>query len=226
MTLEESLEAGLAELQLPLPTSARTALLDYVALLAKWSGVYNLTAIREPARMVTHHLLDSLSVVAALDAFVGDRRDVTLLDVGSGAGLPGIPLAVARPAWRVVMLEPVHKKTAFITQAIAELGIPNATAVAARAEDHRQEPPALMAISRAFADLASFAHAAIRHVAPDGALLAMKGVHPDEELSELPPSFKVTKTLSLRVPGIDAARHLLILQQDGTGADLVGASRA
>jgi len=98
MTLADSLDAGLAELGLPLAASARAALLHYVALLAKWNAVYNLTAIREPARMVTHHLLDSLSVVPALDAFVGDRRDITLLDVGSGAGLPGIPIAVARPA--------------------------------------------------------------------------------------------------------------------------------
>ena len=225
MTLADSLDAGLAELGLPLAASARAALLDYVALLAKWNGVYNLTAIREPARMVTHHLLDSLSVVPALDAFVGDRRDVTLLDVGSGAGLPGIPIAVARPAWRVTMLEPVHKKAAFITQAIAELQLTNAMALATRAEDHRQSPPALLAISRAFADLASFADAAVRHVVEDGALLAMKGVHPDEELRELPPAFKVTKTLPLRVPGVDAARHLLILQRDGANADLVGASR-
>jgi 16S rRNA (guanine527-N7)-methyltransferase len=226
MTLAESLDAGLAELRLPLPAPARTALLDYVALLAKWNGVYNLTAIREPARMVTHHLLDSLSIVPALDAFVGDRSDVALLDVGSGAGLPGIPIAVARPAWRVTMLEPVHKKSAFITQAIAELQLSNAIALAVRAEEHRQVPPAVVAVSRAFADLSSFADAAIRHIAADGALMAMKGVHPDEELRELPPQFKVTKTLSLQVPGIDAARHLLVLQREGAGVDLVGASRA
>jgi len=123
------------------------------------------------------------------------------------------------------MLEPVHKKAAFITQAIAELQLTNAVALATRAEDHRQSPPALLAISRAFADLASFADAAVRHVAADGALVAMKGVHPDEELRELPPAFKVTKTLPLRVPGIDAARHLLIVQRDDAGADLVGAPR-
>jgi len=225
MTLAELLDAGLETLQIPLAASSRAALLDYVALLSKWNGVYNLTAIREPERMVTHHLLDSLSVVSTLDALVGDRRDVTLLDVGSGAGLPGIPIAVARPTWRVTMLEPVHKKAAFITQAVAELRLPNASARATRAEDHREAPPAAIAISRAFADLASFAEVALRHVAPDGALVAMKGVHPDEELRELPPAVKVTRTLALRVPGIDAARHLLVLQRDGASADFAGVTR-
>lgn len=226
MTLGESLDAGLDALQLPLPAAARKSLLDYVALLGKWNGVYNLTAIREPERMVTHHLLDSLSVVSALEGWLGERRDVHVLDIGSGAGLPGIPIAVARPSWRVTMLEPVHKKAAFITQAIAELRIANAAARAARAEDHVQSPPADAAISRAFADLASFAEVALRHVAPDGALFAMKGVHPDEELRELPAGIAVTRTLALRVPGIDAARHLLVLQRDGAAADVAGATRA
>jgi len=226
MTLAETLDAGLDALALPLTPAARKSLLDYVALLGKWNGIYNLTAIREPERMVTHHLLDSLAVVSALDAWLANRRDVHLLDIGSGAGLPGIPIAVARPAWRVSMLEPVHKKAAFITQAIAELRIANAGAHATRAEDHVQAPPADVAISRAFADLASFADVSLRHLAPDGALFAMKGVHPDEELRELPAGIAVARTLALRVPGVDAARHLLVLQRDGTAAIVAGAARA
>ena len=213
-TLAESLDAGLDELGLPLSAAQRTALIDYVALLAKWNATYNLTAIREPARMVTHHLLDSLAAVPVIDAMTADRAPVTLLDIGSGAGLPGIPIAVARPSWRITMLEPVHKKSAFITQAIAELKLENAQALAVRAEHHRGGSAATLAISRAFADLASFAHVAMRHVAADGALLAMKGVHPDEELRELPPEFTVERTLALQVPGIDAARHLVVIKRD------------
>ena len=212
-SLADALDAGLVEIGLPLESSARAALLAYVALLAKWNQTYNLTAIREPGRMVTHHLLDSLAVLPALDAFAGEGAGVEVLDVGSGAGLPGIPLAIARPAWRVTMLEPVHKKAAFITQAIAELRVGNAQATAKRVEDHRAPSPATFAISRAFSDLASFAQSSIRHVAEDGALMAMKGVHPDEELRELPPQFAVTQSLSLRVPGVDAARHLIVIQR-------------
>lgn len=211
--LADSLDAGLAALSSPLARDARNALLAYVALLAKWNRTYNLTAIREPARMITHHLLDSLAVLSSLDAVVGNRRDVRLLDVGSGAGLPGIPIAVARPAWQVTMLEPVRKKSAFLTQAIAELRLGNAQVGAQRVEDYRPDAPATLAISRAFSDLATFAEASIRHVAADGALVAMKGVHPDEELRELPAAIEVTATIPLRVPGIDAARHLVVMQR-------------
>jgi 16S rRNA (guanine527-N7)-methyltransferase len=210
--LADSLDAGLAALSMPLENDARAALVAYVALLAKWNRTYNLTAIREPARMITHHVLDSLAVLPSLDAFVGDRRDVQVLDVGSGAGLPGIPIAVARPSWRVELLEPVQKKSAFLTQAIAELRLANAQAIARRVEDYRAAVPVTLAISRAFSDLASFAEASIRHVADDGTLVAMKGVHPDEELRELPDAFVVTATISLQVPGIDAARHLIFMQ--------------
>jgi len=219
--LADSLDAGLAALSMPLEPDARAALVAYVALLAKWNRTYNLTAIREPARMITHHVLDSLAVLPSLDALVGDRSDVQVLDVGSGAGLPGIPIAIARPAWQVTLLEPVHKKSAFLTQAIAELRIDNARAIARRVEDYRPKEPVTVAISRAFSDLTSFAEASIRHLADDGALVAMKGVHPDEELRELPSAFAVTATIPLRVPGIDAARHLIVMQltQDRAARD-------
>lgn len=204
------LDAGLAALALPLPAEARAKLVAYVALLAKWNGTYNLTAIRDPDRMLTHHVLDSLSVVPTLDTLAG-TTDVRVLDVGSGAGLPGLPIAIARPAWRVTMLEPVHKKAAFVTQAIAELGVGNAEVVAQRVEDYAPRSPVRIAISRAFSDLASFAESTARHVANDGAMVAMKGVHPDEELRELPPNVEVRAPISLSVPGVDAARHLIVM---------------
>lgn len=215
--IADSLDEGVQALAMPLAQAARAALVAYVALLTKWNRTYNLTAIRDPARMITHHLLDSLAVVASLDAFVGDRGDVRILDVGSGAGLPGIPLAVVRPAWHVALVEPVHKKSAFLTQAIAELRIGNAQAIAQRVEDYRPSAPFTLAISRAFSDLASFAESSFRLVADDGALVAMKGVHPVEELRELPEAFAVTATIPLRVPGIDAARHLIVMQRRQQG---------
>lgn len=210
--LSAALDAGLDALSAPLAREARDALLAYVALLAKWNRTYNLTAIRDPLRMVTHHVLDSVAVLPVLDAAIGDRSDVRVLDIGSGGGLPGIPIAVARPAWQVTMLEPVHKKCAFLTQAIAELGLRNARSLAQRVEDYRPALPATLAISRAFSDLATFAEASIRHVEAGGALVAMKGVHPDEELRELPALFAVTAAIPLHVPGIDAARHVVVMQ--------------
>ena len=210
--LAEALDRGLDALGLPLAAGGRAALLNYVALLAKWNRTYNLTAIREPARMVTHHVLDSLAVVGVLDRLARGVDDVHVLDVGSGAGLPGIPLAVARADWHVVMLEPVHKKSAFITQAIAELRVDNARAVSQRVEDYAAPQPVTIAISRAFSDLGAFAQCAARHVARDGVLVAMKGVHPDEELRELPPAFEVVSIEALDVPGVDAARHVVVMR--------------
>ena len=205
-----TLDAGLDALALPLPADARAKLVAYVALLAKWNATYNLTAIRDPDRMLTHHVLDSLSVIPTLDTLAG-TQDTRVLDVGSGAGLPGLPIAIARPAWRVTMLEPVHKKAAFVTQAIAELAVGNAEVVAQRVEDYAPDSPVRIAISRAFADLASFAESAARHVASDGAMVAMKGVHPDEELRELPPGVEAREQIPLSVPGVDAARHLIVM---------------
>lgn len=211
--LAAALDAGLADASLSLEASARVSLVAYVALLAKWNRIYNLTAIREPARMVSHHLLDSLAVLPALDALVADVAAPRLLDVGSGAGLPGLPIALARPGWRIVMLEPAQKKCAFITQALAELHIANAQAHAERVEDHRASAPFDVAISRAFSDLASFAEAAVHHLAPQGHLVAMKGVHPDEELRELPAAFEVTSVQPLGVPQVDGARHLVVMRR-------------
>ena len=141
---------------------------------------------------------------------VADLRDG--LDVGSGGGVPGIPLAIARPGWRVVMVDPNHKKAAFLTQAAIELGLRNAVAHATRVEALGNEAPFDVVISRAFADLATFAATSARHLAADGMLVAMKGVRPDDEIADVKDAFTV-ESIPLDVPGLDAARHLVILRK-------------
>jgi 16S rRNA (guanine527-N7)-methyltransferase len=211
------LDEGLAKLGIDVAAPAEERLQRYLALLDKWNAVYNLTAIREPARMVTHHLLDSLAAVPTLDALVAGVPDVRVLDVGSGAGLPGIPLALVRPGWHVTLCEPVQKKHAFLRQAIAELGLANATASLGRVEALRSPSGFAIVISRAFADLATFAASSLAQLAPGGVLVAMKGVHPDEELRELPADVRVVREVRLAVPGVDGARHLIVMQPAGAG---------
>ena len=195
-----------------LPRDARDKLAAYLDLLVRWNRTYNLTAIREPERMVTHHVLDSLAVLPHLEEREG-HESLSLLDVGSGAGLPAIPLAIARPAWRVVALDSNHKKGAFIQQAVNELALANVEAAVARVEDYRGRAPFDVVISRAFSDLATFAESSARHLAPRGRLIAMKGVRPDEEIAQLPPAFRVIETKELAVPGMDAARHLVVMER-------------
>jgi 16S rRNA (guanine527-N7)-methyltransferase len=211
--LAARLDRGLESLGLPLPLTARQQLLRYIALLARWNRTYNLTAIREPERMVSHHLLDSLAAVPALDRVADGRTALCVLDVGSGGGLPGIPIAVARPEWRVTMVDPVQKKGAFLVQAIAELSLANARAATVRVEELATPTLFDVVISRAFADLAAFVQSALRHVARDGRLVAMKGVHPDAELAELPPSVELEETLVLAVPFVEGARHLVVMRR-------------
>ena len=212
----EDIDNGLAQLDAlgdaRLPRDARDKLAAYLELLSKWNRTYNLTAIREPEKMVTHHILDSLAVLPHLETANG-TKNVSLLDVGSGAGLPAVPLAIARPAWRVVALDSSHKKGAFVQQVASELGLVNVEAVVTRVEDYR--PAALfdVVISRAFSDLATFAESSARHLAPGGRLAAMKGVRPDEEIAQLPPMFHVAAIKALVVPGIDAARNLIVIER-------------
>ena len=199
---------GAAALHLPLAPAQCATLAAYIALLEKWNRAYNLTAIREPGRMVTHHVLDSLAVLAHLPA----HKDLRVLDVGSGGGLPGIPLAIARPDWQVTLVDPVHKKAAFLAQATIELALGNVTAQAKRVEDLPHDATYDVVISRAFADLATFATLAGRLVAGSGMLVAMKGVHPVDEIAHLPPEFTVIATPKIDVPGLHAARHLVIMR--------------
>ena len=214
MTTSADIDAGLDRLTdagcAALPASARDKLNAYIALLAKWNATYNLTAIREPERMVTHHILDALAVIPHLPDD-GSAAGLRVLDVGSGGGVPAIPLAIARPQWHVVALDSNHKKGAFLQQVISELPLPNVEAVIARVEDYAPSTPFDIVISRAFSDLATFVETSARHLAPQGALVAMKGVFPDEEIAELPAIVRVVATPALHVPGLEAERHLIVM---------------
>ncbi|MFN3984655.1 MAG: 16S rRNA (guanine(527)-N(7))-methyltransferase RsmG [Rhodocyclaceae bacterium] len=202
------LDSGLAALGLALPDSAREQLMDYAALLLKWNRVYNLTAIRDPAQALTHHLLDSLAVVPHL------RAVTTLADVGSGGGLPGIPLAIACPALSITSIETVGKKASFQQQVRIELGLANFTVVSDRVENVRPVAPFDAVISRAFSSLADFV-ALTGHLLGDGGrFYAMKGVYPADEIAALPKGLRLLEHIPLDVPGLDAERNLLILGTD------------
>lgn len=199
MTPRMALDRGLGELALALPADARERLLDYLALLGKWNRTYNLTAIRAPLSMVSHHLLDSLAVLPHLSMPAARGR---LADAGSGAGLPGIPLAVARPDWSVSLAEASQKKAAFLRQAVIELGLSNVEVYEGRVQAWRPAARFAVVISRAFAELADFI-AACRHlVDPGGILAAMKGKRPQ--------TTKGCEVIRLTVPLLDAERHLVL----------------
>lgn len=204
MSRARSLSAGLCQLGLTASDAQRRQWLDYLELVAKWNRVYNLTAVRDADAMVSMHLLDSLAVAPHLKA----QR---LLDVGSGAGLPGLPLAILWPDTRVTLLDSNAKKTTFMQQAAIELGLRNVEVVHARVEQWRSPAPFDVVISRAFAELADFVPAARRFCAPGATLAAMKGVCPTAEIARLPPGCTVRAVLPLRVPGLDAERHLVLL---------------
>lgn len=214
MSLAAPLDAGLAALGLDLSLAQRQQLLDFVSLLQKWNRTYNLTAIRDPSEMLTHHLLDSLAVLPVLQksALAGRRQGWRLTDVGSGAGLPGLVLAIVCPDWQIRSVDAVDKKAAFQRQACIELGLKNVEVVSGRVESLPAET-ADAVISRAFAELADFVRLAGHLVVPGGTLLAMKGVMPDEEVSRLPAAWKVGSVEPLRVPGLDAQRHLIVLEK-------------
>lgn len=202
MTPRAALAEGIESLSMTVPAGAQDKLLAYVELLAKWNKTYNLTAIREPQRMISHHLLDSLAVVPHL-------REGTLADVGTGAGLPGIPVAIVEPGRRVTLNDASQKKTAFLRQALIELGIKNADVHAGRVEAWQPRPGFDCVISRGFAGLGRFI-AACRHlVAPGGMLVAMKGMFPEDELRGLPAGTDCSDVRRLHVPQLGAERHLV-----------------
>jgi 16S rRNA (guanine527-N7)-methyltransferase len=223
--LAAMLVEGARALSLDLTDTQQTKLLDYVALLAKWNAVYNLTAIRDPRQMLIQHILDSLSIVPHLAA---GRGASSVLDVGSGGGLPGIVLAIVLPDWRVTLNDIVHKKTAFQSQAKAELGLTNLSVVTGRVETLRPgiEVPEKfdVIVSRAFAELADFVTLARHLIAENGAIWAMKGVRPDAEIARLPAGAKVQQIIRLDVPSLDAERHLLEVLVEEPGAAALPAS--
>jgi 16S rRNA (guanine527-N7)-methyltransferase len=207
---EQSLRVGLQQLELPLDDAQIAALLAYQDLIAKWTRVYNLTAVREPAEMLTHHLLDSLAAVAPLRSHlqkVGLAAGSRLLDVGSGAGLPGVVIAICCPEVSVSCVDAVAKKVAFIRQAALALKLPNLAGIHARVENIKQ--PFDVVCSRAFASLADFTQWSVGALAPQAVWMAMKGKHPTDEVVDLPASTEVFHVEQLRVPGLDAERCLV-----------------
>ncbi len=179
---------------------------QYLQLLQRWNKVYNLTAVRDPKQMLPLHLWDSLSVVRLVQ---GD----SCLDVGSGAGLPGIPLAVLYPARQFTLLDTNGKKTRFIQQAVLELGLKNVQVVQQRVEQWQPDRKFTAIISRAFASLADFVTVSAAHLQDNGVLYAMKGRYPDSEIAELPKGWVLARSHVLDVPGLDAERHLLELMR-------------
>ena len=207
-TLTRVLADGARALQLNLDERTLAQLMDYLTLLAKWNSVYNLTAVRDPAQMVTQHLLDSLAVVPAF----ANARNV--LDVGAGGGLPGIVLAIARPDIKVSLIDTVHKKTAFLTQVKVELGLANVTVYTARVEQLQVQQKFDVITSRAFAELNDFVTWAGHLLEDGGRFIAMKGVMPRDEIARLPSGWKVAEVQPLHVPGLDAERHLVLIEAE------------
>lgn len=204
-----ALEAGLEALGLALPCAARDKLSAYLDLLVKWNQTYNLTAVREREQMIAHHVLDSLSIAR----FVRAGR---LIDVGSGAGLPGLVLAIwaeaGLPGLDVTVLDANHKKAAFLRQAKLELALANVEVSDARVEAVAPAAPYDQIVSRAFSDLGEFFELTRHCAAPSARWLAMKGVHPHEEIAQLPAGVEVEAVHPLKVPGLDARRHLVVLR--------------
>lgn len=207
---EAALRQGLAALDLDFDSHRVDQLLRYMDLIQKWNKVYNLTSVRAPADMLTHHLLDSLSVVGPLLSQIGDGA-FRLLDVGSGAGLPGVVIAICCPGITVHCVDTVAKKSAFVQQAAAALQLPNLSGVHARVEN-LQETYDIVS-SRAFASLSDFVNWSVAALAPDGIWMAMKGKHPTREIEALPPTVAVFHMEPLNVPGLDAERCLIWLRR-------------
>jgi 16S rRNA (guanine527-N7)-methyltransferase len=205
------LSQGVRDLPLQLSDRQMTKLMDYLALLSKWNVVYNLTAVRDPAQMVTQHLLDSL---AAVSAFAGAAN---VLDVGAGGGLPGIVLAIwaaeAQPAMQISMIDTVHKKTAFLTQAKAELGLNNVQVYTARVEAWQAPQKFDVITSRAFAELSDFVVWTSHLLAEQGRYIALKGVLPTAEIAALPAGWAATEVRPLQVPTLQAERHLIFMER-------------
>jgi 16S rRNA (guanine527-N7)-methyltransferase len=209
--LAAALRDGAQVLGIDLSEVQQSQLLAYLTLLAKWNRTYNLTSIREPAQMMTHHLLDSLAVVPA---FSGAQN---VLDVGAGGGLPGMVLAIwalsSAPQMRVSMIDTVHKKTAFLTQVKAEIGLKNVSVYTARVEQLQVPHKFDVITSRAFAELSDFINWSAHLLAEDGRFIALKGVQPDDEMARLPAGWEVTEVRPIAVPGLDAERHLIYIRR-------------
>jgi 16S rRNA (guanine527-N7)-methyltransferase len=207
MTPMNMLADGVGELGLDLPSKTQEKILAFLQLLARWNRVYNLTARRSPQEWMAHHVLDSLAVLPHV-------RGPTLLDVGSGAGLPGLILAMARPDWRVVSVETVDKKASFQRQAVAELGLANVRIEACRIEELALSDKADTVIARAFTSLGEFVTLTRNLLKPGGQWAAMKGRLPRAEIAALPADVKVCQVLALKVPGLNAERCIVLMEKN------------
>lgn len=209
MSLESQLAEGVAELGIAFPEGSSVRLLQYLDLVEKWGKIYNLTAVRKPEAMLSRHLFDSLAVIPHI---AGPR----IADVGSGAGLPGIPLALVRPDWHVVLFESNQKKAVFLQQACIELGLKNVEVVAERVESFGPKEKFDTVISRAFSSLAVYVRLAGHLCKEDdkgGTIVAMKGTRPREELAQIPEQFVINKMFPVIVPGLNAKRHLVFIKR-------------
>lgn len=199
-----TLSRGAEQLGMDLSDDKRRQLLEFVALLEKWNRVFNLTAVKDPVQMVVRHVLDSLAVLPYI-------KGMRILDVGSGAGLPGIPLAIAQPEWRYTLLDKQRKKARFMRQAVAELELNHVDVIEVRVEDYAPAELFDTVTARAFAALDVMAGACGRLCAAGGRLLSMKGKRMGGAAPVLPQGFRMVEEIALRVPGLDAARHLVVV---------------
>jgi 16S rRNA (guanine527-N7)-methyltransferase len=213
--LEAPLHEGLRTLGLELGDAQVAQLLDYLEMIQKWTKVYNLTAVRDPAEMLTHHLLDSLAVIAPLRRQLAEVASARMLDVGSGAGLPGVVIAICCPEIQVDCVDTVGKKAAFIQQVAVQLRLPNLRGVHARVESLTDKYQVIS--SRAFASLVDFTHWSVQALAEQGVWMGMKGKHPADEISALPASVAVFHVEQLAVPGLDAERCIVWMRTSQTG---------
>jgi len=200
--LHDELEQGIDKLGLDIPSATVDRLLQYLELIQKWNRVYNLTALKDSGQMLSHHILDSLSIIPYV-------KGNTILDIGSGAGLPGIPLSLVFTERHIVMLDGNAKKTRFIQQAITELGLKNAESVHSRVEDYTASEGFDTVVSRAFSSLSDFVRMALPLMKDSGQLLAMKGRYPAQELEDLPTEIRTEAVHRLEVPLLDSERHLV-----------------
>ncbi len=198
------LRSGVQALGINLTSETEARLLAYLDTLARWNRVFNLTAVRDPEDMVARHILDSLAILPHLPPG-------PLLDVGSGAGLPGIPIALLQPTRAVTLLDRSHKRIDFLTEVVARFALANVTLACERVEDHAPPAPYAVITARAYASLDDIAVAAGRLLAQDGVIAAMKGALPAEELAVLAPPYVVRAVHALQVPGLSAKRHLVVL---------------
>ncbi len=205
MDNKQKLQQGLQAMGLSLNTAQQLLLLEYVALLKKWNSTYNLTALRDETTMISHHVLDSLTLLPYVE------NAQTLMDVGSGGGMPGIPTAICRPDLQITLLDSNTKKTTFLQQAVIELGLNNVTVASGRVEAMHDKKVDVVT-SRAFAELGDFISLTKHLLNGNGYWAAMKGVYPYEEIAQLPPQIEVVQVDKLSVPGLDAERHMVVMR--------------